>query len=40
MIVTEYSGPSLRALLMGDEESEDSISFTKFLRSSDKKIEW
>lgn len=40
VIVTEYSGPSLRALLMGDDESEDSISFTNFLRSSDKKMLW
>jgi len=37
VIVTEYSGPSLRDLLMDHDESEDSIFFNNFLRSSDKK---
>ncbi len=40
VIVTEYSGPCLRDLLMSHDGSEDSIFFNNFLRSSDKKMLW
>jgi len=40
VLVTEYGGLSLRSLLIGEEESEDSISFSNFRVSSNKKMFW